>query len=947
MKRFLIVPALLLAGLCLHAQVITPEHQKRAADLVKQMTLDEKISLVSGYRDGFHTAPVERLGIPEIRMADGPQGVRNNTKSTLFACGVAAAASWNPDLVREMGVALGQDARARGVHILLGPGVNICRSPLCGRNFEYFGEDPFLAAETAVSYIGGVQSQGVMATIKHFALNNLEYDRHHTNSIADERTMNEIYFPAFRAAVERANVASVMTSYNLVNGVHSSENAYLIEENLRGKWNFSGFTMSDWTSTYSPVLLMQDGVDLEMPRGFCMNKETLEPLLRKGVVTEAQLDAKVQRILQTFIAFGFLDRPQLDSSIPEDNPYSREVAYKLACESAVLLKNDGILPLGRRQKVSVSGPAADVVPCGGGSGAVDPLYAVSLRDGLQQFGARLFDNAPVEILALGFDKKTEYEDGDRTFALPDGQEALVEAALARGHKVVLIVNAGGAVDLSRLESRVNAILWAWYPGQEGGKALAEILYGKIGPSGRLPVSFPSAIEDNPSQANYYPPAAYTKRGHSVKPSVYAEGVFVGYRGYGETAPLYPFGFGLDYTSFSYGPLSAVPSGDGFDVTLDVTNTGKRAGTETVQLYVHEDAPAVPRPERELKAFKKVKIGKGKTVKVSLHLSREAFAYYDVVSHGWKVNPGTFTLEAGASAADIRSRASVDVRPAETVKAAKVMAEMRNPDSKYVIVAAHRGDWRNYPENSIAAIESAIRMGVDIVEIDLKLTRDSVLVLSHDATCDRMTTGKGKISEMTWDALKNCNLRTAHNVRLPGTRIATLREALLACKDRIVINVDQGYEYYDLVLAETESLGMTDQILIKGKMPRETVAADMAGSSMMYMPIIDCQKARGKELFGQYESYFSQTGESPLAYEVCFSTLDDTAKDCCSKVLEQGSKLWLNTLWGSLCGGYDDDAAFGSADPGEVYGVILGLGASIIQTDRPQLLISWLEKQNRR
>ena len=661
MKRFLIVPALLLAGLCLHAQVITPEHQKRAADLVKQMTLDEKISLVSGYRDGFHTAPVERLGIPEIRMADGPQGVRNNTKSTLFACGVAAAASWNPDLVREMGVALGQDARARGVHILLGPGVNICRSPLCGRNFEYFGEDPFLAAETAVSYIGGVQSQGVMATIKHFALNNLEYDRHHTNSIADERTMNEIYFPAFRAAVERANVASVMTSYNLVNGVHSSENAYLIEENLRGKWNFGGFTMSDWTSTYSPVLLMQDGVDLEMPRGYCLNAETLKPLLERGVVTESQLDAKIQRILQTCIAFGFLDRPQLDTSIPEDNPYSREVAYKLACESVVLLKNDGILPLGKRQKVSVSGPAADVVPCGGGSGSVEPLYAVSLKEGLVQLGAKLSGSAPVEIIALGFDKTTEYENSDRTFALPEGQEALVDAAVARGHKVVLVVNAGGAVDLSRLEYKVNAILWAWYPGQEGGKALAEIIYGKVNPSGRLPVSFPAALEDNPSQAFYYPPEPYSKRGHSVKPSVYGEGVFVGYRGYGPKKPLYPFGYGLGYTSFSYGPLSVVPAGDGYDVTLSVTNTGKRAGAETVQLYVCESNPSVPRPERELKAFRKVQIGKGKTETVCLHLTREAFAYYDTDVHGWKVNPGTFVLEAGASAMDIRSRAKVELQ----------------------------------------------------------------------------------------------------------------------------------------------------------------------------------------------------------------------------------------------------------------------------------------------
>lgn len=661
MKRLLVSIAVLFAGAGLWAQQITPEHVERAANLVNQMTLDEKITFVAGYEDGFHIAPVERLGIPSIRMADGPQGVRNNTRSTLFACGVAAAASWNPGLVHEMGVALGQDSRARGVHILLGPGVNICRSPLCGRNFEYFGEDPFLASETAVAYIEGVQSQGVMATVKHFALNNEEYDRHHVNSIADERTINEIYFPAFRAAVEKAGVGSVMTSYNLVNGVHSSENAYLIEENLRGKWNFGGFIMSDWTSTYSPVLLMQDGVDLEMPRGYCLNAENLKPLLERGVVTESQLDAKIQRILQTCIAFGFLDRPQLDTSIPEDNPYSREVAYKLACESVVLLKNDGILPLGKRQKVSVSGPAADVVPCGGGSGSVEPLYTVSLKEGLVQLGAKLSGSAPVEIIALGFDKTTEYENSDRTFALPEGQEALVDAAVARGHKVVLVVNAGGAVDLSRLEYKVNAILWAWYPGQEGGKALAEIIYGKVNPSGRLPVSFPAALEDNPSQAFYYPPEPYSKRGHSVKPSVYGEGVFVGYRGYGPKKPLYPFGYGLGYTSFSYGPLSVEPAGDGYDVTLSVTNTGKRAGAETVQLYVCESNPSVPRPERELKAFRKVQIGKGKTETVCLHLPREAFAYYDTDVHGWKVNPGTFVLEAGASAMDIRSRAKVELQ----------------------------------------------------------------------------------------------------------------------------------------------------------------------------------------------------------------------------------------------------------------------------------------------
>lgn len=655
MKKSLILALLVLGALSLKAQaVIGPEHQERAAALVQQMTLDEKISLIAGYQDGFHTAPVERLGIPEIRMADGPQGVRNNTKSTLFACGVAAAASWNPSLVREMGVALGQDSRARGVHILLGPGVNICRSPLCGRNFEYFGEDPFLAAETAVAYIEGVQSQGVMATVKHFALNNQEYNRHHVNSVADERTINEIYFPAFRAAVERAHVGSVMTSYNPVNGVHSAENAYLIGQTLRGKWNFQGFTMSDWTSTYTPLLMVQDGVDLEMPRAFCYTAETLKPLLGRGVITEKQIDDKVCRILQTYIAFGFLDRPQLDSSIPEDNPYSREVAYRLACESIVLLKNDGILPLKKNRRIALSGPGAEVIPCGGGSGAVDPLYTVSLKEGLQLLGARFSEKADVEIVALGFDKTTEKENHDRTFALPEGQETFVEEALARGRKVILIVNAGGAVDLSRIEGRVSAILWAWYPGQEGGKALAEILYGKVNPSGRLPVSFPRALEDNPAQPYYAPSEPYNKRGHTVVPTTYAEGIFTGYRGYGETAPLYPFGFGLGYTDFSYSELTVTPAGDGFDVRLEVRNSGNRDGSETVQIYVHEENPCVPRPVRELKGFCKVSIPKGQARTVTVHLPREAFAYYDSDSHGWVVNPGAFTIEAGASAADIRT-----------------------------------------------------------------------------------------------------------------------------------------------------------------------------------------------------------------------------------------------------------------------------------------------------
>ena len=275
----------------------------------------------------------------------------------------------------------------------------------------------------------------------------------------------------------------------------------------------------------------------------------------------------------------------------------------------------------------------------------------------------------------------------------------------------------------------------------------------------------------------------------------------------------------------------------------------------------------------------------------------------------------------------------------------IVRQIENPKSKYVLVASHRGDWRNFPENSIPAIESVIRMGVDIMELDLKLTKDSVLVLMHDKTIDRTTTGHGKVQDLTLDSLMTFNLRSMHGVRMPDTHITTLRDALLACKDKIVVNVDQGYEYYDLVLQLSDELGVTEQLLIKGKKPASAVRAKMAEHerNMMYMPIIDIQKPAGAALFNEY----MEAGEVPLAYEVCFQQLDSTVYDCARKILDSGSKLWVNTLWGSLCGGYDDDNAYVGAGPGEVYGTILSLGTSIIQTDRPEFLISYLKKHGRR
>lgn len=322
------------------AQQITEQDKERAAALVERMTLDEKLDYIGGF-NSFYIRAIPRLGIPQIRMADGPQGVRNDTRSTMFPCGIAAAAAWDRALVRDYGRALGQDCRARGVHILLGPGVNIYRSPLCGRNFEYYGEDPYLAAETAAAYIEGMQAEGVMACVKHFVGNNQEWNRHHVSSDIDERTLHEIYLPAFRKAVTGAKVGAVMSSYNPLNCVHMTENRPLTVGLLREKWGFDGIFMSDWNATYSAVGAANGGLDLEMPRARFMNAENLRPALENGLVTEATVDEKCRHILQTLIAFGFLDREQTDAKIKERNPFSDQVALEVARGGIVLLKNEG------------------------------------------------------------------------------------------------------------------------------------------------------------------------------------------------------------------------------------------------------------------------------------------------------------------------------------------------------------------------------------------------------------------------------------------------------------------------------------------------------------------------------------------------------------------------------------------------------------------------------
>ncbi len=694
MKRTLItLAALALALVSVKAQpVVTQADKDRAAALVKQMTLEEKCKLISGQREEFYTFPVERLGIPEVLMADGPQGVRaigrTPTNSTYYPCGIALAAAFNPSVAAGVGTGIGYDAKARGVGIMLCPGVNIYRSPLCGRNFEYMGEDPYLASETATQYIAGMQKQGVMATIKHFALNNQEYDRHAVSSGADERTMNEIYFPAFRKAVEQARVGAVMTSYNPINGQHAAENSWLINDNLR-KWGFEGFVMSDWVSTYTPIGCAMSGLDMEMPNGYAMNYKTLKPLIDNGVVPESVIDEKCIHILQSFIAYGFLDKPMKDSSIPEDYDVSRQLAYQAAVEAPVLLKNDGVLPI-KGGKILLVGPNADYVTFGGGSGAMHPLkkYEVTLYQGLCNLGKKynviLRNGIPGNeaelksvntiIVAAGFNKNTEKENSDRKYALDKDQENLIDEAVATGKKVVVVVYSGGEVDLSKWGDKVNAIMMAWYTGQEGGRALADILSGKVSPSGRLPFTFWGSLEKNPTTPFYHKavldesvytkhePGRYASRHAKYPFADYGEGVFVGYRGIKHfgVEPLYPFGYGLTYSSFAYSDASVAKVADGYEVCFTLANTGQCEATEAVQIYVAPQSPSIIRPERELKGLAKVKLAKGAKQVVKVLLPMDSFKYYDIFSHDWVLDPGAYNIEVAASATDIKLSTAITV-----------------------------------------------------------------------------------------------------------------------------------------------------------------------------------------------------------------------------------------------------------------------------------------------
>jgi len=638
------------------------------------------------------------IELPRFKMSDASVGVRTFGPTTAYAGGAALAATWDTDFARKLGESLGRDARARSVNFLLGPGVNIARSPVSGRNFEYLSEDPFLNASLVVPYIEGLQSQGVAATVKHFVLNDQEFNRHNADVDIDQRSMREIYLPAFEAAVTKAHVDAVMDSYNLVNGVHSTQNDFLNLKLLKGEWGFQGVLMSDWDATYDGVAAVNNGLDLEMPSPKFMNAKNLIPAVQNGQVKEATIDEHLLRLFRTELRYGFTDRPQFD---PADSTYSvtdRAVALQGALESITLLKNQGnLLPLdlAKVKSIAIIGPDAyPAVAGGGGSSEARAFEPVSILTGIANLlgpNAHVFysdgmpdspdekkaiADADVVVVAVGFDPKTEHEGADRTFSLPPGQDALIEEAAAANPRTIVTLTAGGGVDTSRWLDKVPVLLHTWYPGQEGGTAVAQILFGQHNPEGKLPVSFDRSWDENPSSKWYYGDPKDNTTLHTIgedgKPLdytiehiKYGDKLMVGYRYWTTTGkhPLFPFGFGLSYTTFKFSMLdvpASAASGSTVNVSFDVTNAGSVAGAEVAQLYVSDPSAQVDRPERELKGFAKVRLDPGETRHVTISLDARAFSYWDGPAHRWIIDPGKFIIRVGDSSENTPLTADIDL-----------------------------------------------------------------------------------------------------------------------------------------------------------------------------------------------------------------------------------------------------------------------------------------------
>ncbi|MFI9456338.1 glycoside hydrolase family 3 C-terminal domain-containing protein [Amycolatopsis sp. NPDC052450] len=634
------------------------------------LTLEQKASLLSG-RDFWHTEAIEAAGIPSILLSDGPHGLRrqdseadnlgvhDSVSATCFPPSVAVGSSWDPEVAARIGAAIGREARAAGVSVVLGPGVNIKRSPLCGRNFEYYSEDPLLSGVLAGAYVRAMQAEGAGASVKHFAANNQETDRMRVSVEVDERTLREIYFPAFERVVTEAHPATVMCSYNRVNGVYASQNRRLLTDVLRDEWGFDGAVVSDWGAVNDRVAALAAGLDLEMPGTGGSGDAEIVAAVRSGELDENVVDRSVRRVLA-------LTGRALPPSGGVDPGEQHRVAKEVAADCAVLLKNDrDTLPLATRTAVAVVGEfAANPRFQGGGSSHVNPTRVDTALDAIRALGesvtyaSGLADNAveiareaDVAVVFAGLGERDESEGFDRdTIDLPAAQVELIKAVAAASRRTVVVLSHGGVVSLEGWHDDVDAILDGWLLGQAGGSALADLLFGVTNPSGHLAEGIPLRLQDNPSYLNFPGESGHVR---------YGEGVMVGYRYYetAEVAVRYPFGHGLSYTTFETGELTVTATGDdSATVAVNVTNTGTRAGKHVVQVYVATNAAPVRSPARELRAFAKISLEPGETRRVELSLDRRAFAWYDIELSRWVVSPGEYTVQIGRSAAQIVAEA---------------------------------------------------------------------------------------------------------------------------------------------------------------------------------------------------------------------------------------------------------------------------------------------------
>lgn len=660
---------------------------ERVKTIMQEMTLEEKVRMVGGYKKlGIY--PLSRLGLPSIWASDATSGLRCFPGGIAFLSGVAMAATWDEDLIGQVGVAIGEEFRAMGVSILLGPGVNIYRVPTCGRNFEYMGEDPFLAGKISAAYIRGAQSKGVLTTVKHFTANNSDYDRHKTDSVMSERTLREIYLPAFKMAVQEGGSWGVMTSYNPVNGTYTSENEKLLKNILRDEWGFEGFVISDWNSVYSTVPAVKNGLNLEMPAGKWVSMKTVAEAMDAGTLTEEDIDRMLYPLLKALFEAGVYDRPQVDRSA-RLHPQEHEVlAQQAAGAGTVLLKNEGgLLPLKpetMRRMVVVGRTAVDTPTGGGGSSYIHRPESVDILAGIKaafptvdvqhipyRGGAISVEEsaviaaADVVVVAAGFFTFEESECFDRPWILPDGQPEFLCQVTKLNPNTVVVLTTGGGVETERWVHQVPALVHSFFLGEYVGTVVGQLLSGEINPGGKLPFTMAKRWEDFASTAHYVerPETVRLKyiRGGQGNPKVrkvwqmhYQEGLHVGYRHFDthEIVPQFAFGHGLNYTEFAFEDFWVEMVGGLPVVRGVVRNVGERTGSEVVQCYVRDPESALSRPDKELKKFKKVLLAPGEAEEVTLSLPRTAFQYYDDRKGQWVLEPGEFDLLVGNSSRNI-------------------------------------------------------------------------------------------------------------------------------------------------------------------------------------------------------------------------------------------------------------------------------------------------------